>query len=90
MDRVDVFCVYLLVVKGNLRHRILKLGCEKAWCELSPAQRDLRRIAVDQKFVYSKGPERPEWANGAFLYLEPRHATLIETYIAGSGLKLQS
>jgi len=90
MDRVDVFCVYLLVVKGNLRHRILKLGCEKAWCELSPAQRYLRRIAVDQKFVFSKGPERPEWANGAFLYLEPEHAKVIEKYIADSGLKLQS
>ena len=81
----------MLVVKGNLRHIIVKLGCEKEWDDLSPAQRELRRIAVDQNFVvHSKGPERPIWANGAFLYLEPKHAKVIEKHVADCGLKLQS
>ena len=49
----DQSCVYLLVVKGNLRHRIVKLGCELEWDRQSPAQRELSRVMVNQKFGHS-------------------------------------
>lgn len=82
-------CVWLLVVKGNLRHRIVKLGCERPIEELSDEQRKLRLVAEFQKFD-SAPPERPPWANGAFLYLEHGHAQMIQDVVQQYGLKLQS
>ena len=40
--------VLLLVIKGNLRHRIEKLGTEKTDGELNNPQLKLRRIAYEQ------------------------------------------
>ena len=40
--------VLLLVIKGNLRHRIEKLGTEKTHEELNNPQFKLRRIAYEQ------------------------------------------
>ena len=37
--------VLILVVKGNLKHRIEKLGTEKEEFEMTDIQRKLRRIA---------------------------------------------
>jgi len=82
--------VVLLVSKGNLRHRIAKLGTEVPETELTEVQRELRRVAVAQNFDVDTPPERPGWANGAFLYLEPEHAAAIEKVVKQYGLKLQS
>ena len=40
--------VLVLVIKGNLRHRIEKLGTEKTDAELNLQQLKLRRIAYEQ------------------------------------------
>ena len=45
--------VLILVVKGNLRHRIEKLGTEKTDAELTPPQLKLRRIA--------RAAHQPHW-----------------------------
>ena len=74
--------VPLLVSKGNLRHRIDKLGCEEPEEQLNMAQVKLRRIAEQQmqqwwvvRKVYERPAyERPAWANGAFVYLSHDHA----------------
>ena len=90
--------VLILVVKGNLRHRIEKPGCEKTEEQLNMAQVKLRRIAEQQmqqwwvvKKVYERPAyERPAWANGAFVYLSHDHARVIERSIRKSGKTLQS
>jgi len=87
--------VWLLVVKGNLRHRIEKLGVEKADADLSQGQRRLREAARLQNFGPGQAgepehPERPAWANGAFVYLTPNHAAKICQAAEVSGLQLQS
>ena len=85
--------VLVLVIKGNLRHRIEKLGTEKDAGELNNPQIKLRRIAEQQTqqwWVVEKAYERPQWANGAFVYLSKGHAQVIENAIAVSGITLQS
>lgn len=89
--------LWLLVVKGNLRHRIEKLGVEKADSDLTEDQRKLREYAQlqVQGFGSEKGacqehPERPPWANGAFVYLTPEHAADIFQAVDESALVLQS
>ena len=85
--------VILCVIKGNLRHRIAKLGCEKDDAELNPQQIKLKRIAEKQTqpwWVVGKDWARPQWANGAFVYLSESHAPVIEYAIAVSGKTLQS
>mmetsp|Transcript_17392 Transcript_17392/g.47462 ORF Transcript_17392/g.47462 Transcript_17392/m.47462 type:complete len:720 (-) Transcript_17392:152-2311(-) len=85
--------VWLLVVKGNLRHRIEILGVEKPSAELSDEQKALRHAATEQRFnsdVVCQFPERPPWANGAFVYLTPEHAADIQTAIDEHGVRLQS
>ena len=85
--------VLLLVVKGNLRHRIEKLGTEKDEAELNNPQIKLRRIAEQQTqpwWIVEKVYERPQWANGAFVYLSQGHARVIENAIRVSGKVLQS
>ena len=94
-DQCDAIYNYvlLLVVKGNLRHRIEKLGTEKDEAELNDLQIKLRRIAEQQTlqwWVVEKCYERPHWANGAFVYLSPGHAQVIEHAVAVSGKTLQS
>ena len=81
--------VLLRVVKGNLKHRILKLGTETHIDQLTPDQRVLRCIAVEQGFG-SPIPERPPWANGAFLYLHRDEAAVIEDCVRRQGVFLQS
>ena len=87
-----------LVVKGNLRHRIEKLGTEKEDNELTDSQMQLRHIARAMQKVLNDlakpcalpesppqatkqqpPPERPSWANGAFLYLTPLLACIVHT-----------
>jgi len=87
--------VWLLVVKGNLRHRIDKLGVEKADADLLEGQRRLREVARLQNFGPGQAgepehPERPAWATGAFVYLTPNHAAKICEAVEVSGLQLQS
>ena len=81
--------VYLLVVKGNLKHRIQKLGTEVHKDDLTDIQKVLRKIAEDQRWG-SFPPERPSWANGAFLYLTREHAGLIKGAVERQGVHLQS
>ena len=70
--------IVVMTIKGNLRHRIAKLGSEKAPEELTDAQRVLRNIAMKQgcKDVISNHHERPSWGGGAFYYCEKEHLTL--------------
>ena len=62
--------VWVLIVKGNLRHRIMKVGIEKlAHEELTGPQQRLREVVGAQR---SDGkPGRPDWAKGA-LCTKPR------------------
>jgi len=78
--------ILLLVAKGNLRHRILKLGNETAVQNLTRIQWDLFCITQEQWF----GTARPEWAGGAFIYLSPDHALMIQDIVKKYHLKLQS
>ena len=70
--------IVVMTIKGNLRHRIAKLGSEKEWEELTGAQKILRKIAISQdcKEVISGHHERPSWGGGAFYYCEKEHLTL--------------
>lgn len=84
--------VLMLTVKGNLRHRIEKLGTEKDVSELTEAQLKLRKIAQLQNLgghSLTKFPERPEWANGAFLYLTREHASEIIFALKDNNIELQ-
>ena len=65
--------VWILVVKGNLAHRIEFLGVEKQQSSLSATQRVLRDAAKSQGFG-SDPPERPGWTNKAFVYVTDEHA----------------
>ena len=62
----DVASVWLLVVKGNLRHRIELLGAEKPINDLTPPQRILRDAAMAQELADNDdtGPDRPSVAHG--------------------------
>ena len=84
--------VVVMTVKGNLRHRILKLGPEKAVDELTPSQSELRKIALQQKCrdVISKHAERPTWGGGAFYYCEPGHLQLVKETMHRFPFSLQS
>ena len=81
--------VILYVVKGNLKHRIHKLGTEIALEGLAPNQVALRNIALQQEW-HCWPPERPSWANGAFLYLTRNHAQQIQGVVERQGIHLQS
>ena len=88
--------ILLLVIKGNLRHRIEKLGTEKddrnpdPSQRLNPKQRELRQIAENQPWKDFKVPERPSWANGAFVYLTADHCKVVEKAIESCKTILQS
>ena len=81
--------VLLMVVKGNLRHRIEKLGIEKSESQLTEGQHRLREIARLQKFG-SCPPERPDWGRGAFFYLTPHHAAKIQDVTKAKEIELAS
>ena len=81
--------VWVLVVKGNLAHRIDCLGVEKEQGSLSATQRVLRDAAKSQG-VGSDPPERLEWANKAFVYVTDEHALEIQNVLRNNGIKLQS
>ena len=82
--RVGRSRLLLLVVKGNLRHRVEKLGSEKMTQDLSVPQKKLRDIArrgrVDDTpkggAPFYATAERPEWANGSFVYLNEFHTEI--------------
>ena len=59
---------WLLVVTGNLRHRIQKLGVETADEELSPEQSQLVQLAR-QSMVEGQALARPDWAKWSFRIL---------------------
>ena len=88
--------VLLLVVSGNLRHRIELLGCEKRYEDMTEAQRILHDAAKLQGHAWGADldpeakPERPRWANGAFVYLLPEHTACIERAVRDAGENLQS
>ena len=85
----DEDIVWILVVRGNLAHRIEFLGVEKADGELSELQRVLRHAALEQGFG-SDPPERPDWANKAFVYVTQEHAGHVRDAIRLCGIQLQS
>ena len=69
--------VYLLTVKGNLRHRIEKFGIELPCdTELTELQSRLRKVAIAQQFDGKLG--RPNWANDAFVFVTVAHAASIQ------------
>ena len=64
MTAADDNHVWLLTVKGNLRHRIMKVGIEKlAHEQLTGSQQRLRETVEAQKL--DGKPGRPDWAKGA-------------------------
>ena len=87
--------VWLLVAKGSLRHRIEKLGLEKADSERTELQRLLREAAqaaaqeADEQ-PPENPPERPKWAKGAFVYLTRGDAKRVPKAIAETQVELQS
>ena len=89
--------VLKLVVKGNLKHRIDKLGTEKDKALLSEDQKALRAIARAQhgtKDCESQAPrprdERPSWATGAFVYCAKEHFAEVRQAMKEQDVKLQS
>ena len=88
--------VIVMTVKGNLRHRIEKLGEELDEAALSDKQRVLRRIAIRQGFEELLADQgiphlaRPVWGKGAFFYCEPALARLVQDNCALFPFKLQS
>ena len=84
--------VYIMTIKGNLRHRILKLGEELDSSLMNSKQMELRAIAEKQGFQHRIGnhPARPEWAGGAFLYCEPVRAEALKKTLPLIPIKLQS
>ena len=97
-DVCDAYYDYVIkiVVKGNLKHRIEKLGTEKEEFEMTAIQRILRRIAKEQvqtEWTWKEnvgGYERPAWTNGAAAYLSPGHARKIKDVIERRQIVLQS
>ena len=79
----------LLVVAGNRRHRMLRLGIEQEREVLTLAQTELRDIGRRQSFEGGT-PEQPTWANGACVYLTEQHAATIQDVIRKRGVRLQS
>lgn len=85
--------VWLLVVKGNLRHRIALLGTELGDEDRSTSQRRLAAVAKavdwqEEDSEYRLG--RPWWANGAFVFLSQEHARIIQGALVEKDIGLQS
>ena len=77
--------MWLMVVRGSLRHRVEKLGVEKPQAELTEPQRLLREAA---------GPvpesQRPGWASGAFVFLNEEDARRLPEALGDRHLEFQS
>ena len=84
--------VVVMTVKGNLRHRIAKLGSENQENELTALQQSLREVAIRQQCreVISGHLERPTWGNGAFFYCEVGHLDIIKEVAHRLPFELQS
>ena len=84
--------VHILTVKGNLRHRIDKLGEEVAEIALTDKQMRLRKVALSQNFdeLISGHAARPEWGGGAFFYCDLRHASMMKRMMQVLPFDLQS
>ena len=85
--------VWVLVAKGNLAHRIEKLGIEQSDSdELTDAQSCLRKVAKAQPFHGQLG--RPTWAKGAFVLVTGAHVASIEAtleeWMTNNGEELMS
>jgi len=84
--------VWLLQVKGNLRHRIELLGAEKVR-GLSESQRRLNEAARMLKAPeFSEGMRqgplgRPEIFNGAFVYVTRQHACFLSALMRSHGFE---
>ena len=86
--------------KGNLRHRIIKLGTEKDEALLSVDQKALRDIAkaqhnslepLDGELLAPKPRhERPWWATGALVYCAKEHVAEVRQALTEQGVHLQS
>ena len=69
--------VWMLTVRGNYRHRIMKVGIEKLDHEdLTGPQERLREAVVAQQL--DGKPGRPDWAKGALVFVTVAHAASIE------------
>ena len=73
--------VYVLVIAGNLAHRLYKLGVELPPAEQSGAQRMLANIL--EKSGLRVGMDatragRTPWSNGACVYLTPEDARAVD------------
>ena len=84
--------IIIMTVKGNLRHRIVKLGSERLLDDLTPEQLQLRYVALQQKCrdVISGHAERPTWGGGAFFYCETGHLHLVRETMHRLPFDLQS
>ena len=67
--------VYVLVIKGNYRHKLLKQGLEKDYEKCTDKQKKLRTVLKEsgllQRWPPTEQGGRPPWAGGACLYLTP-------------------
>jgi len=82
--------VAVQVIKGNYRHRILKLGVEKPDEECTAVMMDCKWIAEAQQLGPGHDLSRPYWANKALVFVTPEHATLIKSLIARHNIRLES
>ena len=81
--------VYVLIVKGNLAHRLTLVGVEKRMEDLNEHQVRLREVA--QEYPWEQyHPGRPLWACGAFVFLTREHANDIQLRIEKAEIVLQS
>ena len=71
--------VYILVVKDNDRHRLLKLGMELPPEQLTEDQIKLQDILKDFGLLdgEEERPGRPHWSNKASIFLTPEDAAAI-------------
>ena len=70
--------VYVLVIGGNLAHRLYKLGVELPPEEQSGAQRMLAYILEKSGLRVETRPGRTPWSNGACVYLTPEDARAVD------------
>ena len=68
--------VWILVAKGNLRHRLLKLGVELPPEQQTEDQQELSDIA--HACACGGKPGRATWSNGACIFLSKEHLRAIQ------------
>jgi len=84
---------WLMEVRGNLRFRIEKLGVEMHKANLTDTQRQLREMILQWPLAedsLSEHPERPFWANKAFVFVNPDQIPELQRILGGRGITLQS